>query len=333
MAMMLVEDLTVRRGGFELAVDRLELVEGEVVALVGPNGAGKSTLLEILGLLAAPSSGRLLLQGEEVTRTLEQRRKVVYVPEDPYLFSESVLWNVGYGSRLRGDRAWRDRAAKLLERFGMAHLADRPARRLSSGEARKVALLRAVAPEPTVLLLDEPTANLDPASRRRVGRMVRDLAPGRAVMFSTHDLDEAHGLADRVVTLVDGRVSEAVHFNVYDGRVEVGDRGPVFRTEAGGPEMVLPAGPGLTPGAARAMVDPRAIVVSREPVRSSARNQWAGTVIGISAVRDEILLTADLGCPMVAVITRGSYKGMGIEVGDQVYLSVKATSVKVSRRI
>jgi len=180
----------------------LRIQAGERVALVGANGCGKSTLLRLMHGLIAPSEGTVRHQAGVQQAMLFQR---------PYLMRLSVLNNVALGLWLRGT-PWaqaRDKALHALQRVGMDALVQRPARKLSGGQQQRVALARAWALSPQVLLLDEPTASLDPHAKREVEALIGDLArqgSGMTVLFASHNLGQVKRLATRVVYLEHGRV-------------------------------------------------------------------------------------------------------------------------------
>ena len=197
----------VRYGRSAAAVQALQGVSlriqaGERVALVGANGCGKSTLLRLMHGLIAPSEGTVRHQVGVPQAMLFQR---------PYLMRLSVLNNVALGLWLRGT-PWaqaRDKALHALQRVGMDALVQRPARKLSGGQQQRVALARAWALSPQVLLLDEPTASLDPHAKREVEALIGDLArqgSGMTVLFASHNLGQVKRLATRVVYLEHGRV-------------------------------------------------------------------------------------------------------------------------------
>jgi len=208
-----------RQGGGELTVlngTDLALQPGELVALVGPSGAGKSTLLHVAGLLERPDGGEIHIDGQKCgnlndeRRTLLRRSSLGFVYQFHHLLPEfSALENVMLPQMIAGASrgAARDKAAALLERVGLAErLTHRPAR-LSGGEQQRVAIVRALANDPKILLADEPTGNLDHTTADGVMTTLIEVtrATGLAALIATHNLDLANRL-DRIVTLEDGQV-------------------------------------------------------------------------------------------------------------------------------
>lgn len=197
-----------------LELEHLDILTGEVLALVGPSGAGKSTLLRLLNFLEAPTQGLINYKGSEFNASgempLEKRRSVTTVFQRPMLLERSVYDNVAFGLGLRGDRDAKERVNSALEEVGLANLARQRARTLSGGEAQRVALARAMVLEPDVLLLDEPTANLDPYNVGLIENIARRLNQnhGTTLVLVTHNVFQAHRLADRVVFLLEGKMIE-----------------------------------------------------------------------------------------------------------------------------
>ncbi len=209
-----------RTGEAEIRVlDGIDLMlrPGEVVALVGPSGAGKSTLLHIAGLLERPDSGAVLIDGEDCgelsdeRRTLLRRTELGFVYQFHHLLPEfSALENVMLPQMIAGTgrRRAREKAAALLDRVGLAPRAGHRPARLSGGEQQRVAIVRALANDPKILLGDEPTGNLDHATGASVLDTLLDLVrnTGLAALIATHNPDLARRL-DRIVALENGRLN------------------------------------------------------------------------------------------------------------------------------
>jgi tungstate transport system ATP-binding protein len=208
-----LDGVTVREGGrLVLDVDELTVARGETLALIGPNGAGKSTLVHVAALLRRPATGSVTILGQTAVSqnapTLRRHLSIVF--QDPLLFDVSVLANAAVGLRFhswphqeaeRRGRAW-------LERFGVGHLTSRKARTLSGGEAARVALARAFATEPSILLLDEPFSALDAPTRASLLPALRHSLrdTGAAAVLVTHDRDEAFAFGDRIAVMTGGRI-------------------------------------------------------------------------------------------------------------------------------
>lgn len=200
-----------------LRVEHLALTRGCIYGIIGPSGAGKSTMLRIINLLTRPDSGEVLYQGRPAPQNGPERlalqRKMSLVFQQTLLFKDSVWNNVAYGLRARGfpKSEIKERVNSLLEQVGLAELSSRGADTLSGGEAQRVAIARAVAFEPELLLLDEPTANLDPGNIELIEEMITNLARAKdiTVVMITHNIFQAKRIADQVVFINQGKVVEA----------------------------------------------------------------------------------------------------------------------------
>ena len=195
-----------------LDIEELTIAEGRLYALTGANGAGKSTLLSILAFLAPPTSGEIFYAGKRVDRdhgTVEEyRRKVTLLHQSPYLFGGSVDDNVAFGLKVRGIRGEerRRRIDEALDVAGLRGFRDRKARELSGGEAQRVAMARALALKPEVLLLDEPLANIDRETTGLLEAVIASLpAQGTTVVMTTHDPDHPGRLNGESIFLEGGR--------------------------------------------------------------------------------------------------------------------------------
>lgn len=197
-----------------LNVPRLNIRRGEILALVGPSGAGKSTLLRLLNFLETPTHGTVWFGDTPIHNqdqvSLKLRRAITMVFQRPVMRSTSVLKNAAYGLQLRGVPDARAIASEALDKLGLAPLAHKQAHTLSSGEMQRVALLRAILTEPAVLLLDEPTANLDPHNISVIEQAIIDLhkEQGTTLVLVTHNIFQARRLAERVALLLEGEIIE-----------------------------------------------------------------------------------------------------------------------------
>jgi len=197
-----------------LDIEELDVYQGEVLALVGPSGAGKSTLLRLMNFLERPCEGTIRFQGRHCDRDteppIEVRRKVTTVFQRPVLLNRSVEANVAYGLRIRGRNSVSRAVSNVLDQVGLSHLRKAQARTLSGGEAQRVALARALAINPQVLLLDEPTANLDPYNVALIENIIREANARQetTIVLVTHNTFQARRLADRVGLLLEGRLVE-----------------------------------------------------------------------------------------------------------------------------
>ncbi len=205
-----------------LDVARLDIRRGEILAIIGPSGMGKSTFLRLLNFLEPPTTGEIRFRGVVFDGSQEAplalRRRVTTVFQQPVLLRRTVAANVGYGLRLRGQSDRADRIHAALDEVGLGRLAGQPARTLSGGEAQRVALARAMILRPDALLLDEPTANLDPYNVGLIEQIVARLnrEQGTTIVLVTHNVFQAKRLAQRVALMLEGRI------------VEVDEAGPFF---------------------------------------------------------------------------------------------------------
>ncbi len=196
---------------------------GEIVGLLGPNGAGKSTIMKILATQIVPSSGTATIAGNDcVESPLEVRNALGYLPEDAPLYNEmevrEYLDFVGSGRRLDGKRR-KERLEWTVENCGLKKVWCRPIGQLSKGYRQRVGLAQALIHDPPVLILDEPTSGLDPLQIIEIRRLVRTLAKEKAILFSTHILQEISAVSDRVVIINEGRILAAGTLEELSSRV------------------------------------------------------------------------------------------------------------------
>ncbi|HUF12825.1 MAG TPA: ABC transporter ATP-binding protein [Longimicrobiales bacterium] len=341
-----------------VALDELRLERGTVLALLGPNGAGKSTLLRLLLGLERPDAGTLLLDGRPVRwDDAELRRRCAATLQRPTLFSGSVLDNARFGPSARGvprERA-EAQARRALEGMGAGHLATASARRLSGGEAQRVAVARALAVAPDILGLDEPTAGLDIAGQRefrqRLESMIRSMAG--AALLVTHDPADAFALADRILVLEGGRVTQEgtpeelvaspaspfiAAFTgaelLLDGVVDdIRDDIATVRLAGGDPisATVAPAAGVVIAGSpVHIAYRPEDVLLlgaeASEPV--SARNRFRLRVGGMTPLGGLLRVRLEGATPLVALITRSAATDLRLAPGVDVTALVKATALR-----
>ncbi|KRF05792.1 molybdenum ABC transporter ATP-binding protein [Arthrobacter sp. Soil782] len=329
---------------------RFSLATGETVALMGPNGAGKSTLLSVLAGLLRPDCGSATLDGKTLYDDGEwlapHTRGIVLLAQDALLFPHlSVLENVAFGPRCAGvpRSAARKEAHRWLREVDAADLAHRRPVSLSGGQAQRVAVARALAAEPALLLLDEPLAALDISVAPMVRRMLRRVLEGRSAIIVTHDIVDALLLADRVVIVDGGRIVE-------DGPTRLVLERPRSSFAAGLAGVNLMTGTttrdGLrTPGGvqlaalqdrdlpageeAAAVFSPRAVAVHRLRPTGSPRNVLAVTITDLEQHGGRTTVRAD---HLSAEITTASAAELDLLPGAEVYFSVKSAEVEIYLR-
>jgi molybdate transport system ATP-binding protein len=341
-------------GGFDLDAV-VQAPDGGCLALAGPSGAGKSTLLRIAAGLLRPREGRVTC-GDDVWLDTASGREVApelracgYVFQDYALFGHMAIWqNVAYGLRgmSRGER--RRRAEDLLERFGIAHLADARPRTLSGGERQRVALARALAPQPRALLLDEPLSALDARSRASASRELAAVlrSSGVPALLVTHDFTEAAVLGDRVAVIDGGQIVQegtAGELAAAPGSAFVADfTGAVVLTgvaRAGADDLTVVDldGGGVATSTDRGS-GPVALSVhpweiSLEPAgaraEGSAQNHLDAEVMTVTHVGNRVRVGLAAPQPLVAEITGAAVGGLHLAPGMRVTATWKATATRL----
>ena len=316
-------------GRVVLDLERFAVPPGALIAIVGPNGAGKSTLLRLLALLERPTEGAVLLDGRPADLAL--RRRVTLVEQRPVLLRGTTRQNLEFGLRVRGIR--RTEVNRLVDnvagRLGITPLLDRRRHELSDGEVQRIAVARALAVEPDVLLLDEPASSADRAAAQSLYHALAEERARRplAVCLASHQLEDAYRWADDVRALADGRLSPVTPENLFRVELPAGAPGDLKHVRVGNVEIAA-----LTDksGPAILAVPPTDILVSREPLTSSARNVFCGRVTRLVHQRGgAVHVTADVGVELVAVVTEDAARDLGLTPGSPVAFAFKASAVRV----
>lgn len=335
-------------------VDRLEVLESEVLVIIGPNGSGKSSLLRTMGLLEPPATGVIRFKGQPVDsrRVLPLRRQMASVFQDPLLIDATVFQNAALGLGFRRVRR-ADLASRVqpwLDRLGIGHLGERRARTLSGGEAQRTALARALVLRPALLLLDEPFGALDQPTREtlivELGRILRE--DRITTVMVTHDQSEAMTLGDRVAVLMAGRirqidqaarlfrspVSEVVaRFvgveTIVDSEVIAAKDG-LTTLDAGGQKVEVSAA--ARPGdRVRLCLRPEDVTLAlpQQIAASSSPNHMTGIVTHLLPQGAHVRVTVDCGFPLAAMVTGRSVEELRLAVGSSVVAIFTPTAAHV----
>ena len=276
-------------GPLTLDIEKLEIRGSGITGLVGPNGSGKSTLLKVLSFIIPYQSGSILYDGSPAEkREKEIRRDVTYLLQSPYLLNRSVYENIAYGLKLRGAANIGERVRESLAMVGLepSKFADRPWYRLSGGEAQRVALASRIALRPRVLLLDEPTANVDEASAQLVMEAAVRASEeyGAAVIISTHDLSWLYEMSSDVITLYHGRVVNGGAENIFRGRWKK-ETNYMAREFSDGQKIFAPVPPNETSSAAVLAADAVHISAGSSSADSGNKNILLGRIVQMTLER------------------------------------------------
>lgn len=332
----------------------LTVKRGEILALIGPTGAGKTSLLRILDLLDKPSSGKVYFAGREISKspklTLQTRRKMAMMFQKPIVFNSSVYNNIAYPLKIRGykKRKISKKVNRMLSTVGLDGYQRRNARTLSGGETQRLALARALIANPEILLLDEPTANLDPAGVSLIEELIRDCNynKGITVIMATHDMSQGERLASRMGVLMGGKlvqvgtsrevfntprnikiarltemenVLKGVISSSRDGIIQININGEIVEGVSNYPvgEEVF------------VCIRPEDITLSLSRASTSARNFFVARINQLTFSGP--LVRVELGCrlSLTVLVTKKSVGELRLEIGKKVYASFKATGVHI----
>jgi len=334
------------------ALDNVSLAtrQGEILALLGPNGSGKTTLLKILAFLERPSKGEVYFKGTKVTyKNMELLRlDSTMVFQKTVLFNTTVYNNVVYGLKIRNvpKNAIHDKVANALRLVRLNGFEKRQAKKLSGGEQQRVALARALVLGTKLVLLDEPTANLDPRNaaivEEIIGSVNRELKA--TIVIATHNIFQAKNLPSTIALMDNGGISQvgtpaeifgklsktlasfAAVENSFAGRARVTDAGTTLIDVGNGVEIEASV---QVSGEVSVFISPEDIILSKARLTSSARNVLKGKIIEILDKDSIVRLKVDAGKPFVVQITRKSFNEMGLNLGAELYLAFKASSVQI----
>jgi molybdopterin-binding protein len=338
--------------GSKIVLDNvtLQIQEGEILALLGPNGSGKTTLLKVLAFLLRPKSGEIRFEGEIVTDKNSERMRLQssLVFQRTVLFSTSVFNNVAYGLKTRKipKSVINEEVRKALKLVKLEGFDKRSVKKLSGGEQQRVALARALVLKNRLLLLDEPTANLDPKNTSIIEDIIltvnRELKT--TIVIATHNMFEAKTLPQRVALINNGRITEvgatsdiftklsrnlasfAAVENTFVGTARITEAGTTI-VDIGNDVQIETAF--AKQGETSVFISPQDIILSKKPLESSARNMFKGKIVEITDMGSLVRLEVDVGKPFTVQITKRSFNEMELNINSEAFLTFKASSVQI----
>ncbi len=328
----------------------LEVFKKEILSIVGPNGSGKTTLLKIMSGIDNSYSGKVCWEGAEITEDREDflRAKSTMVFQKTIVFNTTVYNNVAYSLRQKGHHGseLNRKVREALRTVDLQGFENRSAKKLSGGEQQRLSLARALALEPELLLLDEPTANLDPKNVSVIEDVITNFnhEHGATTIIATHNLFQVERLSSRVAVMMDGILTKpgltedilrspnpaysasfARFENVFQGEAESAGQGLV-KVKLG--NLQIEAVTGKT-GEVTVFIRPEEIIVSNVFFASSVRNSFKGRITETSDLGSTVRLKVDVGVEFIAMLTKRSFLEMGLNIGTEVYLSFKASAVQI----
>jgi molybdopterin-binding protein len=328
----------------------LKIQEGEILALLGPNGSGKTTILKILAFIENPSSGEVTFQGEKVNfkKTEKVRLKSTLVFQKTTVFGTSVYNNIAYGLKLRKvpKETCNREVKKALELVKLEGFEKRNARKLSGGEQQRVAIARALVLKTKLLLLDEPTANLDPKNAGILEEVIDTVNRENktTIVMATHNMFQARKLPHRIALMDEGKITEvgapaevfgklsknlasfAAVDNTFTGTAKPTASGTSKVDVGNGVQIEVTA---QRHGDTVVFINPQDIILSKTAVKSSARNVFKGKVTEIADLDSLVKLKVNVGRTFTVQITKQSFNEMGLCLNAEVFIAFKASSVQV----
>lgn len=332
----------------------LYLEKGTILGIIGPTGCGKTTLLRIIDLLEKPSSGKIFFEDQDTSKSgrdkLEIRRRIGMVFQKPIVFKGTVYDNISYGLKIRGENedSYQDTIKKLLDSLGLTGYEEQEASTLSGGETQRIALARALITDPDLLILDEPTANLDPLSTDKIEKFIDELKKEKqtTIIMATHNLIQGQRLADEIAILNKkifqiGKpeeifqkpkskfVAEFVGVrNVKKGRSKKIEHNLTL-IKIGNISLYSTSN---LEGNVYASVRPENITISQMEVHTSALNEFNGKVKEIEDKGGLIKIKIDVGETFTVHMTRKSFLDIKLTIGSSVWIQFKASALNVFKR-
>jgi tungstate transport system ATP-binding protein len=338
--------------GNKIVVDavNLQINEGEILALLGPNGSGKSTILKMLAFIENATGGEVRFQGKKINykKTEKIRLQSTLVFQKTTLFSTSVFNNIVYGLKIRKvpKEKQEKEVKRALELVKLQGFEKRNAKELSGGEQQRVAIARALVLKTKLLLLDEPTANLDPKNASILEEVIDTVNRENktTIVMATHNMFQAKKLPHRIALMDEGKITEvgtpteifgklsknlasfAALDNTYTGTAKPTALGTSIVTLGNGVKIEITT---QKKGSTAVFINPQDIIVSKTAVDSSARNVFKGRIIEITDLNSLVKLKVDVGKTFTAQITKRSFNELDLCLNAQVFITFKASNVQV----
>ncbi|MEE8413030.1 MAG: ABC transporter ATP-binding protein [Dehalococcoidales bacterium] len=347
--MLEIKDLCVQVGSFYLKNINLDVRDEEYFVLLGPTGSGKSVLLESIAGLNAVSSGQVWINGRDVTTLNIEHRQIGFAYQDYTLYRHlTVRDNISFGLMWKNlkPKDIKKSVDQAIELLGITNLLEKRPWTLSGGESQKIALARAIAIRPDLLILDEPLSAVDSETKEDYERDLKELHRRLKLttIHVTHSFEEAVALGDRIAVIRDGQILQTgtpeqifrrpnseliarflLTRNIFDGEVSANHEGQsVF--SLGGTELAV-----ITDlrGSAQASIRPEDILLSREPISSATLNSLQGTITHIVDRGSVIYVTLKVPPDFTCLILRRSLLETGLEVGHPAFISFEAADVNI----
>ena len=347
--MIKLENLSRDWKEFKINNISLEINESDYFIFLGPSGSGKTMLLELIAGMWSPDSGKIFMDGKDVTMQPPEKRGVGFVYQNYMLFPhKTVFENIAFGLNIRkvDKKEIQLQVEEMMDLFGITKLSNRLPRTLSGGEQQRTALARALIIHPKVLLMDEPLSALDRITREELIQEFKRIHKKFEVTIIqvTHNFDEALQLADRIAIIKEGTVSQVGNTddvfrhpkdefvadfvgteNIIKGVAREG-RDNLTIVDTGNIEIKSSE---IKTGSVHATIRPEDITLSNDNVATSARNVFKGFIKEIYDLGTIIKLTIDIGEPLVLVLTRQSFLDLELNVGKEIFVYFKATAVNL----
>lgn len=336
----------------------IEIERSNVLALIGPTGAGKTTLIRIMSLLDPPATGKIWFDGIVIPRSgkhkLEIRRRMAYVQQKPVVFSMNVFDNIACGLKWRHmtKDVIRQRVEEALELIGMEEFRNRDAKTLSGGETQRVAIARALVTKPELLLLDEPTANLDPLSVTKIeGVLEKIIAESKTtIVMATHDMAQGQRLAQKIGVIINGKLphignpsevffspnsTEVAEFvgveNMLPGVVTSRDD-ELITIDVNGNQIEAVSNHRIGEKVF-VLIRPEDLTFSFKKEHSSARNHIDGDICRMTPLGPLVRIELDCqGLSVFGILTRRSVTDMNLSIGSHLDASFKVTAIHIITR-